>query len=158
MYQIATIIIKAAWIWTKSLEVVIKSDLMGITIKDGWTNTPLVLSLLSSLFIRLFISINYDNYWNFVNVQHPWWWLLGFDPCTSILDDDYWNLIHVQASFMMMIGIWFMSKHPWWWLLEFDSCSSILDGNFIDFTRVQKALAIVVSFGKVIIWMHSNLE
>ena len=58
--------------------------------------------------------------------KHPWWWLLRFDPCPSILDDYYWDFIHVQAS-LMNIEIWSMSKHPWWWLLQFDPCPSVLD-------------------------------
>ena len=58
--------------------------------------------------------------------KHPWWWLLQFDPCPSILDDYYWDFIHVQAS-LMNIESWSMSKHPWWWLLQFDPCPSILD-------------------------------
>ena len=91
-----------------------------ITIKDGWTNMPLLLYLLLSLIIRLFISINCDDYWNFIIIvraffmmifgiwsmyKHPWWWLLEFYPCQSILGNDDWDLIPVQASSMMIIGI-----------------------------------------------------
>ena len=35
--------------------------------------------------------------------KHPWWWLLGFYQCPSILDDYYWDLIHVQASSMILL-------------------------------------------------------
>ena len=60
----------------------------------------------------------------------PWWWLLQFDPCPSILDYVDWDFINVQASIMMTIVILSMLKHPTWWLLWFDPCPSILDGDY----------------------------
>ena len=75
--------------------------------------------------------------------KHPWWWLLRFDPCPSILDDYYWDIIHVQAS-LMNIEIWSMSKHPWWWLLQLDLCPSILDYVDWDFINVQASIMMTI--------------
>ena len=97
------------------------------------------------------------DYWDLIHVQaslmmlvrilstskHPYWWLLRFDPCPSILDDDYCKLIHVQISLMMLIGILSMSKHTWWWRLESDQCTSILGDDHRDLIHVSKPI-----FGK----------
>ena len=74
--------------------------------------------------------------------KHPWWWLLWFDPCPSILDDDYWDFIHVQAS-LMIIVICSMSKHPWWCWLGFYQHPSILNDDYCDLIFVQAFLMMI---------------
>ena len=91
--------------------------------------------------------------------KHPWWWLLRFDPCPSILDDYYWDFIHVQAS-LMNIEIWSMAKHSWWWLLQFNPCPSILDDVDWDFINVQAYLMMmgVWSMYKYPCWWSSGFN
>ena len=59
--------------------------------------------------------------------KHPWWWLLQFDPCPSILDYVDWDFINVQA-YLMMMGVWSMYKYPCWWSSGFNPC---LKTNFL---------------------------
>ena len=86
-------------------------------------------------------SIHNDDYCNFIHVEasymmitviwsmskHPWWWLLQFNPCPSILDDLDWDFINVQA-YLMMMGVWSMYKYPCWWSSGFNPC---LKTNFL---------------------------
>ena len=164
MDQIPVIIISDAWMLIKS-QSLSSSRILGHGSNpnnhhQGWLKKHAtgLISIIISYYLLDYLYILILMVIGILSMsKHSWWWLLRFDPHTSILDDNDWDLIHVQASLMMMIGIWSMPKHPWWWLLEFISCSSILDDNFIDFSHLRKNL-VVVSLGLVRIWMYSNVK
>ena len=83
--------------------------------------------------------------------KHPWWWLLGFHSCPSILDDDYCDFIQAWASLIISIGILSRSKHPWLCLLGFYQGPSILNDDYCDLICVQAPLMLIIG-----IWSMSK--
>ena len=83
--------------------------------------------------------------------KHPWWWLLGFHSCPSILDDDHCDFIYARASLIVSIGILSRSKHPWLCWLGFYQNPSILNDDYCDLICVQARLMLIIG-----IWSMSK--
>ena len=132
-------------------------------------------------------------YWNLIHVQaslnviigilstskRPWWWWLGFDRCTSILDNDYWDLIHVlkpilHNNYRNLVGMTieigcvtnfgqkllkFGPDDNWYW-----SCHQFLVKIIKIWSRWQMKLVVWPIFGKITIfwsrwqwnWLHDQ--